>query len=102
MVFNRSGAHCRIESSEQYIVPHASHLPRPKAVPEEIKFDVRVLAFAVVVLAIDDPGCWKYDWVLEFDIKGHYRAFIAPTSRSAPVLRLGTLALQFWLLGLLP
>ena len=31
-------------------------MPRPKAIPEEIKFDVRVLASAIVVLAVDDPG----------------------------------------------
>src|SRR6267378_3130167 len=30
------------------------------------------------------------------------RAFIAPTSRSVPVLRIGTLASRFWPLGLLP
>src|SRR6516162_2425825 len=35
-------------------------------------------------------------------LQPHYRAFIAHTSRSAPVLRIGTLASQFWLLGLLP
>src|SRR5689334_16796241 len=31
-------------------------MPRPKAIPEEIKFDVRVLASAIVVLAVDEPG----------------------------------------------
>src|SRR5262249_12660375 len=35
-------------------------------------------------------------------LQPHYRSFIAPTSRSAPVLRFGTLASRFWLLGLLP
>jgi len=35
-------------------------------------------------------------------LQPHYRAFIAHTSRSAPVLRFGTLALQFWLFGFLP
>jgi len=30
------------------------------------------------------------------------RAFLAPTSRSAPVLRIGTLASRFWPFGLLP
>ena len=28
----------------------------PKAVPEEVKFDVRILAFALPVLAVDDLG----------------------------------------------
>src|SRR5215469_1801614 len=32
----------------------------------------------------------------------HYRAFVTHTSRSAPVLRFGTLASRFWPLGLLP
>src|SRR5215467_8840250 len=35
-------------------------------------------------------------------LQPHYRAFIAHTSRSVPVLRVGTLALQFWLFGFLP
>src|SRR5215471_3625372 len=33
-----------------------SYQPRPKAVPEEIKFDVRVLASPVPVFAVDDFG----------------------------------------------
>src|SRR5439155_18101343 len=35
-------------------------------------------------------------------LQPHYRAFLARTSRSAPVLRIGTLASRFWPLGLLP
>jgi len=35
-------------------------------------------------------------------LQPHYRAFIAPTSRPVPVLRLGTLASRFWPLGLSP
>src|SRR6516164_9809694 len=35
-------------------------------------------------------------------LQPHYRAFLAPTSRSAPVLRLGTLASRFWPLALSP
>src|SRR5215469_136660 len=35
-------------------------------------------------------------------LQPHYRAFIARTSRSVPVLRFGTLASRFWPLVLLP
>src|SRR5207244_6959181 len=35
-------------------------------------------------------------------LQPHYRAFLASTSRSAPVLCIGTLASRFWPLGLLP
>ena len=35
-------------------------------------------------------------------LQPHYRAFFARTSRSAPVLRIGTLASRFWPLALLP
>src|SRR5215469_16240056 len=35
-------------------------------------------------------------------LQPHYRAFIAPTSRSAPVLRFGTLASRFWPLAPFP
>jgi hypothetical protein len=35
-------------------------------------------------------------------LQPHYRVFIARTSRSAPVLRIGTLASRFWPLVLLP
>ena len=35
-------------------------------------------------------------------LQPHYKAFIAPTDRSVPVLRIGTLASRFWPLGLLP
>ena len=35
-------------------------------------------------------------------LQPHYRTFFARTSRSAPVLRIGTLASRFWPLALLP
>ena len=35
-------------------------------------------------------------------LQPHYRAFLARTSRSAPVLRIGTLASRFWPLALSP
>src|ERR1700674_3022356 len=35
-------------------------------------------------------------------LQPHYRAFIAPTSRSAPIPCVGTLASRFWPLVLLP
>src|SRR6516162_7963266 len=35
-------------------------------------------------------------------LQSHYTTFFARTSRSAPVLRIGTLASRFWPLGLLP
>src|SRR5215472_9947065 len=52
----RRGTYCRIKSAEQRVVPETSYQPRPKAIPEEIKFDVRVLASTVPVFAVDDFG----------------------------------------------
>src|SRR5215469_2625804 len=52
----RRGTHCRIKSAEQCVVPETSYQPGPKAIPEEIKFDIRVLASAVPVFAVDDFG----------------------------------------------
>src|SRR5215472_10385760 len=52
----RRGTYCRIKSAKQHVVPETSYQPRPKAIPEEIKFDVRVLASTVPVFAVDDFG----------------------------------------------
>ena len=38
------------------MIPETSHQTRPKAVPKEVKFDVRILAFALPVFAVDDLG----------------------------------------------
>jgi hypothetical protein len=37
---HRRGTHCRIKSAEQCLVAETSYQPRPKAIPEEIKFDI--------------------------------------------------------------
>jgi len=44
------------KSAEQRVVPRVSNPPRPKTVSEKVKLDVRILAFALSVLAVDDPG----------------------------------------------
>ena len=56
MAFVAEATHCRIKSAEQCVVPETSDQPRPKAIPEEIKFDIRVLAPALPVFAVDDLG----------------------------------------------
>ena len=50
------GAHGWIESAEQRIVLRLLNQPRPKAVSEKVKLDVRILTFALSVLAVDDLG----------------------------------------------
>jgi hypothetical protein len=45
-----------LQCTEQRVVPDTSYQPRPKAIPEEIKFDIRVLALAVPVFAVDDSN----------------------------------------------
>src|SRR5215475_5612598 len=50
------GAHGWVKSAEQRIVPRLLNQPRPKAVSEKVKLDVRILTFALSVLAVDDLG----------------------------------------------
>src|ERR1700740_951107 len=46
----------RVEATEQRLVPCFLNQSWPKAVAEEIKLDVRILSFALSVLAVDDLG----------------------------------------------
>src|SRR5262245_26887245 len=52
----RRGADGWSEAAEHCIVPRPSNQPRPKAVPEEVKLDVRILASTLSVPAVDDSG----------------------------------------------
>ena len=54
--FQRRGADGWNEAAEHDVVPRASNQPRPKAVTEEVKLDIRILASAACVPAVDDPG----------------------------------------------
>src|SRR5664279_5554108 len=54
--FHRRGADCRIESAEQRFIPETLNQTGPKAVPKEVKLDVRIGAFALSVFAVDDLG----------------------------------------------
>src|SRR5215831_11106174 len=53
---HRRGADCWIESSKQGVISETSHQTRPKAIPEEVKLDVRVFVFPLSVFAVDDLG----------------------------------------------
>lgn len=44
----------RVEAPEQCVVLGASNQPEPKAVSEEVKFNVRIRAFALPIVAIND------------------------------------------------
>src|ERR1700751_502739 len=46
----------RVAATEQRLVPGFLNQSWPKAVAEEIKLDVRILSFALSVLAVDDLG----------------------------------------------
>jgi hypothetical protein len=50
------GADCRIEPAKQRVIPETPHQTGPKAVPEEVKLDVRILTLAFPVPAVDDLG----------------------------------------------
>ena len=52
----RGGADGGTKAAEQRVVPRVLNQPGPKAVSEEVKLDVRILAFALSVPAVDDPG----------------------------------------------
>src|SRR5262245_43112546 len=52
----RRGADGWSEATEQYAVLRPSNQPSSKAVPEEVKLDVRILASTLSVPAVDDPG----------------------------------------------
>ena len=52
----RRGADGWAEAAEQRVVPRVSNLSGPKAVPEEVKLDVRIRASALSVFAVDDLG----------------------------------------------
>src|SRR5262249_32276892 len=54
--FQRRGADGWGKSAEQRVVPRVASPPRPKTVSEKVKLDVRILTFALSVLAVDDPG----------------------------------------------
>ena len=54
--FQRRGADRWVEAAEQCVVPGRLNQSRPKAVSEKVEFDVRILAFALPVLAVDDLG----------------------------------------------
>jgi hypothetical protein len=56
MVFNVTRTDCGSEPAESYVVPKTSDPTRPKAEPEEVKFDIRILAFAISVFAVDNFG----------------------------------------------
>jgi hypothetical protein len=52
----RRGADRRVEAPEQCVVSGASNQPGPKAVSEEVELNVRIRAFALPVLAVNDLG----------------------------------------------
>jgi hypothetical protein len=54
--FQRRGADGWGKSAEQRVVPRVSSPPGPKTVSEKVKLDVRILTFALSVLAVNDPG----------------------------------------------
>jgi len=54
--FHRRGANCGIKSAEKRVIPETSHQTRPKAVPQKVKFDIRIRAVALLVFAVDDFG----------------------------------------------
>src|SRR5215469_858396 len=56
MVFNAAGLDRRVEAAEHGVVPQTLDPSGPKAIPEEVKFDVRICRFAFPVLAVDDLG----------------------------------------------
>src|SRR5262245_52003506 len=56
MVFQRRRADRWVEAAEHGVVPHTLDPSGPKAIPEEVKFDVRICRFAFPVLAVDDLG----------------------------------------------
>ena len=56
MAFSAEGLTAGCEAAEQFLVPRAPDQPRPEAVSEEVKLDVRILPFALSVLAVDDLG----------------------------------------------
>src|SRR6516164_617822 len=54
--FQRRRADRRVEASEHDVVPQTLDPSGPKAIPEEVKFDVRICRFAFPVLAVNDLG----------------------------------------------
>lgn len=52
----RRGTDRRVEAPEQSVVSGASNQPGPKAVSEEVELNVRIRAFALPVLAVNDLG----------------------------------------------
>jgi hypothetical protein len=54
--FHRRLAHCGIESAEQRVGPKASNQTGPEAVSEKVELDIRILAPALAVFAVDNFG----------------------------------------------
>src|SRR6516225_7161530 len=54
--FQRRGADRRVEAAEHGVVLPTPDPSGPKAIPEEIKLDVRICRFAFPVLAVNDFG----------------------------------------------
>src|ERR1017187_3079958 len=52
--FERRDTDRRIKSAEQCVIPDTFHQTRPKTVPKEVKFDVRIGTFSLPVFAIND------------------------------------------------
>src|SRR5262245_12667072 len=44
------------EVAEQHAVPRSLYQSGPKAISEEVKLDVRILASTLCIPAVDDPG----------------------------------------------
>ena len=64
--FQRRGTDRRIEPPEQCAVLGASNQTGPKAIPEEVKLNVRILAFAFPVFAVDDLGFRRMHFQVAF------------------------------------
>ena len=56
MAFSAEGLTAGLKPQNSCLSRELRNQPRPKAVSEEVKFDVRILAFAVPVFAVDDLG----------------------------------------------
>jgi hypothetical protein len=54
--FHRQGADCGVESAEQRFVSKTSNQTGPETVPKKVKLDIRKLASALAVFAVDDFG----------------------------------------------
>jgi hypothetical protein len=54
--FHRRLAHCGIEPAEQRVVPKASNQTGPEAISKKVELDIRKLAPALAVFAVDNFG----------------------------------------------